>query len=163
MKTRFTMPDDTSIAYERDFRAPAAEVWRAYTEPEIVRTWLLGPDPETEFPVCEMDMRTGGSFRWVWVDAAGELEIAGEVLEADPPRRLVSTERMGGSAMGGMDLPPTHNVVTFEEADGVTTMRTVVTYASKEHRDGAYASGMAEGIDAGFDRLDPHFASISAR
>lgn len=163
MKTRFTMPDDTAIAYERDFRAPAAEVWRAYTEPEIVRSWLLGPDPETEFPVCEMDMRTGGSFRWVWVDAAGELEIAGEVLEADAPRRLVSTERMGGSAMGGMDLPPTHNVVTFEEADGVTTMRTVSTYASTEHRDGAYASGMADGIEAGFDRLDPYFASISAR
>jgi len=158
MKTTFTMPDDTSIAYERAFRAPASEVWRAYTDPEIVRTWLLGPNPETRFPVCEMDMRPGGSFRWVWVDDDGELEIAGEVLEAEEPSRLVSTERMGGSAMGGMDLPPTHNVVTFVEADGVTTMRTVITYPSKEMRDGAYASGMAEGIDAGFDRLDTAFA-----
>ena len=161
MKTKFSMPDDTSIAYERTFDAPAAEVWRAYTEPEIVRTWMLGPDPETEFPVCEMDMRTGGSFRWVWVDAQGELEIAGDVLEAEAPSRLVSTERMGGSAMGGMDLPPTHNVVTFTEADGVTTMRTVITYPSKEMRDGAYASGMAEGIDAGFDRLDARWARLS--
>ncbi len=158
MKTQFSMPDDTSIAYERTFDAPAAEVWRAYTEPEIVRTWMLGPDPETEFPVCDMDMRTGGSFRWVWVDAQGELEIAGDVLEAEAPSRLVSTERMGGSAMGGMDLPPTHNVVTFTEADGVTTMRTVITYPSTEMRDGAYASGMADGIDAGFDRLDARWA-----
>lgn len=154
MKTQFSMPDDTSIVYERSFHAPMAEVWRAYTEPEIIRTWLLGPDPETEFPVCEMDMRTGGSFRWVWVDEAGELEIKGDVLEAVEPTRLVSTEQMGGSAMGGMDLPPTHNVVTFTEADGVTTMRTVITYPSKEMRDGAYASGMADGIDAGFERLD---------
>lgn len=91
MKTRFTMPADTSIADERDFRAPAAEVWRAYTEPGIVRSRLLGPDPDTEFPVCEMDMRTGGSFRWVWVDAAGELEIAGEVLEADERHRVTAT------------------------------------------------------------------------
>lgn len=161
MKTRFTMPDDTSIAYERDFRAPAAEVWRAYTEPEIIRTWMLGPDPDTEFPVCEMDMRTGGSFRWVWVDAQGELEIKGDVLEAEAPVRLVSTEQMDGSAMGGMELPPTHNVVTLTEADGVTTMRTVITYPSKEMRDDAYASGMAEGIDAGFDRLDVRWGELA--
>jgi uncharacterized protein YndB with AHSA1/START domain len=161
MKTRFTMPDDTSIAYERSFTAPATEVWRAYTDPEIVRTWLLGPNPETEFPVCEMDMRTGGSFRWVWVDEQGELEIHGDILEADAPHRLVSTEHMGGSAMGGMELPPTSNVVTFVEADGVTTMRTVITYPSKEMRDGAYASGMAEGIDAGFDRLDVRWSKLA--
>lgn len=163
MKTAFSMPDDTTIAYERTFDAPASAVWQAYTDPEIVRTWLLGPDPTTLFPVCEMDMRTGGSYRWVWVDAQGELEIAGEVLEADEPRRLVTTERMGGSAVGGLDLPPTTNVVTLEEVDGRTTMRTVITYPSKEMRDGAYASGMAEGIDAGFDRLDPHFARLAAR
>ncbi|MET4097998.1 uncharacterized protein YndB with AHSA1/START domain [Agrococcus sp. UYP10] len=161
MKTQFSMPDDTSIAYERTFTAPASEVWRAYTDPEIVRTWLLGPNPETEFPVCEMDMRTGGSFRWVWVDAQGELEIHGDILEAEEPHRLVSTEHMGGSAMGGMELPPTDNVVTFVEADGVTTMRTVITYASKEMRDGAYASGMAEGIDAGFDRLDDRWSELA--
>jgi uncharacterized protein YndB with AHSA1/START domain len=162
MKTQFSMPDDTSIAYERTFSAPASEVWRAYTDPEIVRTWLLGPDPETAFPVCDMDMRPGGSFRWVWVDAQGELEISGEVLEAEEPVRLVSTERMGGSAMGGMDLPPTHNVVTFVEADGRTTMRTVITYASTEMRDGAYASGMADGIEAGFDRLDDRWARLAS-
>ena len=56
--------------------------------------------------------------------------------------------------MGGRDLPPTHSVVALTEADGVTTMRTVITYPSKEMRDGAYASGMADGIDAGFERLD---------
>jgi uncharacterized protein YndB with AHSA1/START domain len=153
MQTRFSLPDDTSIAYEREFRAPASEVWKAYTDPEIVRTWMLGPDPDTAFPVCEMDMRPGGSFRWQWVDDDGELEIWGDVLEAEEPSRMVTIEHMGGSAMGGMELPPSTNTVTFDEHDGVTTMRTVIVYDSKETRDGAYASGMDEGIEAGFLRL----------
>lgn len=153
MQTRFDLPDDTSIAYERDFAAPASEVWRAYTDPEIVRTWMLGPNPETEFTTCEMDMRAGGSFRWVWVDRDGELEIAGDVLEADAPHRIVTLERMGGSAMQGMDLPPSTNTTTLTEVDGVTTLRTVTVYPSKEIRDGAYASGMDAGIEASYDRL----------
>ncbi|WP_306231308.1 SRPBCC domain-containing protein [Agrococcus beijingensis] len=152
MQTRFSLPDDTSIAYEREFRAPASEVWQAYTDPEIVRTWMLGPNPDTAFLVCEMDIRPGGSFRWQWVDDDGELEIWGDVLEAEEPRRMVTTEHMGGSAMGGMELPPSTSTVTFDEHDGVTTMRTVIVYDSKETRDGAYASGMDEGIEAGFLR-----------
>ncbi|WP_072312975.1 SRPBCC domain-containing protein [Agrococcus sp. Marseille-P2731] len=153
MKTRFSLPDDTSIAYEREFHAPAADVWRAYTDPEIVRTWMLGPGEDTEFTTCEMDVRAGGSFRWVWVDAAGELIIAGDVLEAEAPHRLVTTETMGGSAMGGLELPASTNTVTLTEADGVTTMRTVSVYASREVRDGAYASGMDVGVDASYERL----------
>ncbi|MCH1883794.1 SRPBCC domain-containing protein [Agrococcus sp. ARC_14] len=158
MKTRFSLPDDTSIAYERDFSAPATEVWKAYTEPEIVRTWMLGPNPDTEFPTCEMDMRTGGSFRWVWVDEGGELIIAGDVLEADEPHRIVTTETMSGSAMQGMEFPPTTNTTTLTEADGITTLRTVTVYDSKESRDGAYASGMDAGIEAGYERLAARFA-----
>lgn len=158
MKTRFSLPDDTSIAYERDFDAPAAEVWAAYTDPEIVRTWLLGPNPETEFTVCEMDMRAGGSFRWAWVDSDGELTISGDVLEAEEPHRIVTTEQMGGSAMQGMEFPPSTNTVTFTEADGVTTMRTVTVYPSKEVRDGAYASGMDAGVDASYERLAARWA-----
>ncbi len=153
MQTRFSLPDDTSIAYERDFAAPASEVWRAYTDPEIVRTWMLGPDPETEFRTCEMDIRAGGSFRWAWVDADGELVIEGDVLEVDAPHRLVTVERMGGSAMQGMELPPSTNTVTLTEADGITTLRTVTVYPSREVRDGAYASGMDAGVDASFERL----------
>ncbi len=158
MQTRFSLPDDTSIAYERDFAAPASEVWKAYTDPEIVRTWMLGPNPETEFRTCEMDVRPGGAFRWEWVDVDGELIIAGDVLEVEAPHRLVTTERMSGSAMGGMDFPPSTNTVTLTEADGITTMRTVTVYASREIRDGAYASGMDVGVDASFERLASRWA-----
>lgn len=153
MKTRFTLPDDTSIAYERDFAAPAADVWRAYTEPEIVRTWLLGPGSDTQFTTCEMDMRTGGSFRWTWIDDDGDLTISGDVIEADEPRRLVTSELMRGSAMHGAEPPASMNTTTLTEHDGITTMRTVATFDSTEIRDAAYASGMDAGIDASYERL----------
>lgn len=158
MKTRFSLPDDTSIAYERDFAAPVAEVWAAYTEPEAVRTWLLGPNPETEFRTCEMDIRPGGSIEWEWVDSDGTLTISADVLEVEAPHRIVTIEQMGGSAMQGMEVPPATNTVTLSEVDGITTLRTVTVYPSQEIRDGAYASGMDVGVDAGFERLAARWA-----
>lgn len=155
MKTTFSLPDETTIRYTRVFDAPVERVWAAYTDPALVRSWLLGPHPETTFEVCDMDMRTGGSYRWVWQNPDGPLEMYGDVLEADAPHRLVTTEQVGGT-----DWPPTHNEVSFEavttdEAQGAATRMTgVITYASKEARDGAYASGMGEGMDISFDRLE---------
>lgn len=148
MKTQFSLPDDTSIRYTRTFAAPVERMWAAYTDPAVVRTWMLGPDPETEFAVCDMDVRDGGSFRWVWRDSNGELEIHGDVVSADPPHRIVTTEFMGGT-----DFPPTHNVVEFTPSDEGTLMTGTITYVSKEARDGAYATGMADGMDASYNRL----------
>ena len=149
MKTEFTLPDDTTISYTRTFAAPAERVWQAYTDPQVVRTWMLGPSEDTTFEVCDMDIREGGSFRWVWLDPDGRLEIYGDVLEVDAPRRLVTTEQMGGA-----DWPPTHNVVELTEQDGRTVLTGTIRYPSKEARDGAYASGMADGMDVSFARLD---------
>ena len=73
MKTKFELNDDTSITATREFNAPRDAVWHAYTTPELVRTWLLGPNPETEFRVCEMDIRPAGSINWEWVDSDGVL------------------------------------------------------------------------------------------
>lgn len=149
MKTEFTLPDDTTISYTRTFAAPAERVWQACTDPQVVRTWMLGPSKDTTFEVCDMDIREGGSFRWVWLDPDGRLEIYGDVLEVDAPRRLVTTEQMGGA-----DWPPTHNVVELTEQDGRTVLTGTIRYPSKEARDGAYASGMADGMDVSFARLD---------
>ena len=149
MKTEFTLPDDTTISYTRTFAAPAERVWQACTDPQVVRTWMLGPSEDTTFEVCDMDIREGGSFRWVWLDPDGRLEIYGDVLEVDAPRRLVTTEQMGGT-----DRPPTHNVVELTEQDGRTVLTGTIRYPSKEARDGAYASGMADGMDVSFARLD---------
>lgn len=148
MNITVSLPTDTSIRYERRFTAPVERVWEAYTNPDIVRTWLAGPDPQTTFEVCEMDIRPGGAFRWVWQNPDGRLEIHGDVLDVDAPHRLVTTEKMGD-----MPFPPTNNEITFEEVDGETLMTGVITYASQEMRDGAYASGMAEGMDVSFDKL----------
>ena len=149
MKTEFTLPDDTTISYTRTFAAPAERVWQACTDPQVVRTWMLGPSEDTTFEVCDMDIREGGSFRWVWLDPDGRLEIYGDVLEVDAPRRLVTTEQMGGT-----DWRPTHNVVELTEQDGRTVLTGTIRYPSKEARDGAYASGMADGMDVSFARLD---------
>ena len=149
MKTEFTLPDDTTISYTRTFAAPAERVWQACTDPQVVRTWMLGPSEDTTFEVCDMDIREGGSFRWVWLDPDERLEIYGDVLEVDAPRRLVTTEQMGGT-----DWPPTHNVVELTEQDGRTVLTGNIRYPSKEARDGAYASGMADGMDVSFARLD---------
>lgn len=145
MKTRFTLPTDTTIAFERRFAASPERMWEAYTNPDIVRRWL----GYGEFVTCEMDMRPGGSFRWVWQLPDYVLGIHGEVLEADPPHRLVTTEHMTDT-----DYPPTRNTVEFVSDGDGTLMRGTSEYASTEARDAAYASGMADGMDDSFTKLD---------
>lgn len=149
MKTQFNLPDETSIRYTRTFAAPPQRLWDAYTSPDVVRTWMTGPHPDTEFEVCDMDMREGGTYRWVWRYPEGRLEIHGDVLEADEPHRLVTTEQMSD-----VDLPPTRHEITFEADGDRTVMTGTVIYPSREARDNAYASGMAQGMDASFDRLE---------
>lgn len=149
MKTEFSLPDDTSIRYARAFDASPQRVWDAYTTPSIVRTWMTGPHPGTNFTVCDMDIRKGGTYRWVWQSPQGRLEIRGDVLEADEPHHLVTTEQMSD-----VDLPPTRHEISFT-ADGDRTIMTgTIIYHSQEARDNAYASGMGTGMDASFDRLE---------
>lgn len=149
MKTEFSLPEETGIRYERHFAAPVQRLWDAYTDPEVVRSWMLGPGEGTTFAVCEMDVRPGGSFRWVWEHPGGRLEITGDVLEVEAPHRLVTTE-----AMSDVDMPPSRHEITFT-ADGEGTILTgTITYASQEIRDAAYASGMDRGMEASFERLD---------
>lgn len=145
MQTDFTLPNDTTIAYERRFATTPEKLWEAYTTPELVRQWL----GYGEFVTCDMDIRAGGSYRWVWDINGGELEITGEVLEADAPHRLVSDEHMSG-----VDGPPARSVVEFVADGDATIMRGTIGFANREARDGAYASGMAGGMDDSFTKLD---------
>nr|WP_225751703.1 SRPBCC domain-containing protein [Pseudoclavibacter sp. Marseille-Q3772] len=144
METTFSKPTDTTIAYEREFNASVDRVWAAYTEPELVRQWL----GYGEFITCEMDIRDGGSYLWVWrLDGGQELSIRGEVIEATPPTRLVADEYMDG-----VDSP-TRSAIEFIERDGTTVMLGTMEFASAEIRDQAYATGMAEGMDWSFNRM----------
>jgi uncharacterized protein YndB with AHSA1/START domain len=129
-KAQVTMPSDREVKVTRSFKAPRALVYRAYTEPELVRRWLLGP-PGWSMPVCEMDVRVGGRFRWRWRsdENSSEFGFMGTFREVQPPSKLVHTEAYDPGTVGG-PYPGEDAIVTvtFAEADGVTTMTTLIDF-----------------------------------
>ncbi|MCO6509714.1 MAG: SRPBCC family protein [Aridibacter famidurans] len=150
-----TLPGDREIRMTRVFDATPEMVFDAFTNPEIVKRWLLGPDGWS-MPVCEIDLREGGAFHYVWrSDEDGtEFGIRGNYTEIDAPGHMVHTETMEGipGAEG-------ESIVTNEiaEEDGKTRMTMTVLYPSKEARDGAKASGMETGVAISYDRLESIF------
>lgn len=140
---------DTEVVVTRSFDAPREMIWDAYTRPELVKRWLLGPDGWS-MPVCEIDLRVGGAYRYRWRnDATGhEFGAEGEHLEVTPVSRLVINQRMEGM--------PGEMVCTLElsAAGGRTTLVTIMTFESRAARDGAAASGMTRGMEAGYARLE---------
>ncbi|HEV2734045.1 MAG TPA: SRPBCC family protein [Longimicrobiaceae bacterium] len=153
--TAVTRPSDREIAVTRVFDAPRRLVFDAWTRPEHVPNWMLGPDGWT-MPVCEIDLRPGGAWRFVWRRAdGGEMEMRGEYREVAPPERLVSTESWGG------DWPETLNTLLLVEEDGRTTATQTMLFPSREARDAAFQTGMKEGMDRSFDRLDEYLRSAA--
>ncbi len=142
-----TLPSDTQILITRSFDAPAERVFTAYTTPEYVRRWW--GFETSEWLVCEIDLRVGGTWRYVVRDDDFEVGFHGEYREVERPTRLVTTEVDEG-------MPDAHsvNTTTFDEVDGVTTMTTLVQHASQEHRDAHIASGMEGGMQVSYDRLE---------
>ena len=158
-----TLPSDREVEVTRSFRAPRALVYEAYTTPELMKRWLLGP-PGWSMPVCEMDVREGGRFRWRWrSDEDGtEFGFHGEFLEVDAPALLRSTEFYDPGDFGGsMGDEPAHVTVRFDESDGLTTLTTLIAYASKEDRDAAMATGMTDGMEMSYQLLDRLLAETS--
>jgi uncharacterized protein YndB with AHSA1/START domain len=151
-----TLPSDTEILITRQFDAPAALVFRALTEHDFVKRWW-GFDTSV-WKVCDLDLRVGGTWRYVIQDGEMEVGFHGVYREIEAPRRIVSTEAFEGlAAMGITDDPDAAasvNTVTLEEVDGVTTMTTLVRHVTKEHRDGHIESGMEGGMQVSYDRLE---------
>ena len=146
--TVFDTPSDREVSMTRVFDAPRRLVWEAYTKPEHIRQWLLGPEGWT-MPVCEMDLRPGGAWHFVWrKDDGAEMGMTGVYREIVPHERLVNTERWGP------EWPETINTVVFTEEKGKTRVTLTVLYPSKEARDAAMRTGMKEGANRSFDRLD---------
>jgi len=146
---KVTTPSDREIAMTRVFDAPRHLVFRALTTPELVQKWLLGP-PGWTMPVCEMDLRVGGAYRFLWRGADGaEMGTRGVFREIAPPERFVATEQF--------DKPwyPGEALVTYllVEQGGKTTLTLTVLYASREARDGVLKSGMERGVAMSYDRL----------
>lgn len=141
-----SLPSDCEIALTRVFRAPRELVYRAFSEPEILKRWF-GPRGWV-LVTCEMEARVGGSFRFVLRAPDGrELGMHGTYRELSPPERSVHTE--------GFDDFPGEAVVTsvFTEREGQTTLAATLRYASKEIRDAVIRSGMEHGAAESYDRL----------
>lgn len=150
--TQVEVLDDEHVRITRAFDAPRQLIWRAHTEPALMKRWLLGPDG-WRMTVCELDPRPGGAYRYTWepVDGtAGEaFGFDGEALVFEPERRMVSTERMTGTG-----FPATTNDLSFDEQDGVTLLTLIVTYADAAQRDAILATGMTDGMEASYARLE---------
>ena len=155
-KAQVTLPSDREVKVTRSFRATRELVYRAYTEPALVRRWLLGP-PGWTMPICEMDVRVGGQYRWRWrsEDKGNEFGFSGTFREVQPPSRIVHTEAYDPGTIGG-EYPgePAIVTVTFTEDRGVTTVTSLIDFGSKEARDGAVATGMTDGMEQSYQLLD---------
>jgi uncharacterized protein YndB with AHSA1/START domain len=153
--TTFTTPTDREIVMTRVVDAPRRLVFEAYTNPKHLPHWMLGPEGWT-MPVCEIDLRPGGAWRFVWRRSDGsEMGMGGVYKEVVPPERLVSTEAWGG------DWPETLNTLVLSEQDSKTTITSRMLYPSKEARDAALETGMREGASQGFDRLDEYLPTMA--
>jgi len=147
----------------RTFKAPRQLVWDAHTKPELVSKWMLGP-PGWKMPVCEMDVRVDGSYRWRWrSDEDGkEFGFFGKFTEVNKPARLAHEEYYDPGDIGGaMPTEPALVCNDFIEKDGITTMVVTMLFASKEARDGAVSTGMTDGMEMGYVRLDDLFVEAA--
>jgi uncharacterized protein YndB with AHSA1/START domain len=155
-KAVVTLPSDREVRVARTFKAPRALVYRAYTEPALVQRWLLGP-PGWSMPVCEMDVRVGGRFRWRWRSDTGDNEFgfSGTFREVQPGARLVHTEAYEpGTVGGGYPGEDAIVTITFDEDAGVTTVTSLIDFGSQAARDAAVKTGMTDGMEQSYQLLD---------
>jgi uncharacterized protein YndB with AHSA1/START domain len=149
---KISTPNDREIVMTRFFDAPRHFVFEALTRPELVERWLVGP-PGWSMVVCQIDLKVGGSFRYVWRNTDGsELKMHGVYREINPPDRLVNTDSFdfGCDAQAGEQMATT----VLTERDGQTTLTCTLIYPSKEARDATLGSGMERGVAASYNRLE---------
>ena len=141
---------DTQVRVARVIRGTVEQVWRAHNDAALMKRWLLGPDGWS-MPVCEIATAVGDSYRYEWQRDGGDerFGFTGELLEVEEPHRSVTTE-----AMIGMDFPATLNELTLTEVEGGTLLALVITYANAEQRDAVLATGMTDGMETSYQRLE---------
>jgi uncharacterized protein YndB with AHSA1/START domain len=141
---------DTHIIVTRRFAAPPEAVYRAHTEPALIKQWLLGPDGWT-MPVCISEARAGGRFRYEWVNGkGGGFHVTGEYLELTPFSRMVHVERMYLP-----EATPDNRVETRFDTDGAGTLMTLrMTLPDAKTRAAMLATGMERGMEASYVRLE---------
>jgi uncharacterized protein YndB with AHSA1/START domain len=155
-KLKITTSGDREVVMTREFAAPRKLVFDAFTKPELIRQWLLGPEGWS-MPVCEVDLRVGGKYRYVWRHTNGnEMGMGGVYREIMRPERIVATEKFDESWYPGEAV----GTVVLVEQSGRTTLTQTVLYESREARDAVMKSPMESGVAAGYDRLEQLLSSV---
>jgi uncharacterized protein YndB with AHSA1/START domain len=150
---------DRFVVVTRRFAAPPEAVYRAHTDPALVQKWMLGPEGWT-MPVCILDPRPGGKIRYEWTNSKGQgFYLTGELLEMDPPRRIVHVERMHLP-----DPTPDNHIETLFEPDGNggTLMIMRMTLPDGAVRAQMLATGMEHGMEASYVRLENEIFAVRA-
>jgi uncharacterized protein YndB with AHSA1/START domain len=163
MKTQYkstvTLPNDRDVVVVRAFNAPRTLVFDAWTKPALIQRWMLGP-PGWTMPVCEMDVRPGGKFKWRWrsEESGAEFGFTGEFREVVRPSRIVHLERYEPGDVGG-EMGEALVTSEFTEKSAVTTQTMTIHYESKAVRDAALKTGMTDGMEMSFQKLDEVLAT----
>ena len=145
-----SLPSARALQLRRHFKAPRQLVWDCHTQPALIRRWLLGP-PGWSMPVCEVDLRVGGRYRYEWHSQGGmAMALSGIYREIDAPARLSDTQMFDDNWTQG---PADTTLLLFEDGGG-TRIELTITYASEAARDFALSTPMMEGMEAGYSRLD---------
>jgi uncharacterized protein YndB with AHSA1/START domain len=143
-----TTPSDCEVRLTRVFKAPRELVFRAHTEPALMKRWL-GVFGGMTLEVCAVDLRVGGTMRYVWRTASGRLMgMTSTILELEPPERIVGSE--------AFDVSPSKSISTLlmKEENGITTLTNTILYESQARRDEMLKTGMTRGVEASYDGLE---------
>lgn len=141
---------DTHIIVTRRFAASPEAVYRAHTDPELIKKWLLGPEGWS-MPVCISEARTGGRIRFKWTNGKGRgFYQTGEYLQLEPFRRIVHVARMHLPD----PTPDNHVETTFEEVSDGTLMTLRMTLPDESIREAMLVSGMESGMETSYSRLE---------
>jgi uncharacterized protein YndB with AHSA1/START domain len=155
---RVTLPADNQILITREFDAPRRLVWRAYTEPELIKRWWAGE--RGQVTSVEVDLRVGGRWRYVMTANAGfEVAFHGEYREIAEPERLVGTEAFEG--IPDPDANAALSTVTFAEKDGRTYLEMLIEHRDQAGRDAHVNSGMEGGMQEAMDALEKIAAALA--
>jgi uncharacterized protein YndB with AHSA1/START domain len=146
---------DREIVMTRAFHAPRRLVFEAFTKPDLLRRWLLGP-PGWTMPVCKVDLRVGGSYRYVWRNEKGtEMGAHGIYREVVVPERIVATETFDPPWYPGECIISS----VLREAAGTTTLTQTLQYESHAAREVVIQSPMESGVAISYDRLEEMLAT----
>lgn len=154
---------DRSVRITRCFRASRPMIWQAFTDPALLVQWLASP-PGWDVAVCDIDLKSGGRYQWVWRDpkTGQQIGIVGTYRVVDPMRRLIDKQRLD---QDGKVLPSharTLNSVVFEDDGQGCRVSTLIRYPNAETRDMVMDQGLREGMEVSYRRLDHLLPQVAA-